>query len=117
MILKLPIPPSVNAAYANNKRGRGRGRYKTAKYKAWLEAADGMLLEQKRGLVPVLAPAMVVIKLPMTMRGDISNRIKVVEDYLVSRELTADDSTHLHVGAVRDAAIEKGFCEIVVRAA
>ncbi len=117
MILKLPIPPSVNAAYANNKSGKGRGRYKTAKYKAWVIEADKMLLTQKRGLVPVSGPAMVVVKLPMKMRGDVSNRIKVPEDFLVSRGLTSDDKKNVFVGAIRDAAVEMGFCEIVVRPA
>ncbi len=117
MKIVLPIPPSVNAAYANNKSGRGRGRFKTAAYRAWLLHADVMYLQQKRTLEPVKGPAMVVIKLPMKMRGDISNRIKVPEDFLVSRGLTSDDSKSVHVGAIRSADVKDGFCEIVVRPA
>jgi hypothetical protein len=116
LILRLPLPPSVNAAYGN-RQGPGRGRYKTAAYKAWLVEADKWLLKQKRGLVPVFGPAMVCVRLPMKMRGDVSNRIKVAEDFLVSRRLTSDDKNNLFVGAVRAAEIPMGECEIVVRAA
>lgn len=114
--LRLPLPPSVNAAYGN-RRGPGRGRFKTAAYKAWLAEADKWLLTQKRELVPVSGPAMVCLRLPMKMRGDISNRIKVAEDFLVSRQLTSDDRHNLFVGAVRAAEIPMGECEIVVKKA
>jgi len=116
LILRLPLPPSVNAAYGN-RQGPGRGRYKTAAYKAWLVEADKWLLKQKRGLVPVFGPAMVCVRLLMKMRGYVSNRIKVAEDFLVSRRITSDDKNNLFVGAVRAAEIPMGECEIVVRAA
>lgn len=38
--IKLPIPPSVNAAYVNRKTGKGVGRYKTKRYKSWERQAD-----------------------------------------------------------------------------
>lgn len=117
MILHLPLPPSVNEAYGNNSRGKGRGRFKTKVYRQWLKDADAYLLSQKRGLVPVHGPAMVVIKLPMSMRGDVSNRIKISEDFLVSRGLTSDDSKNVFVGAIRSADVERGLCQIVVKPA
>jgi hypothetical protein len=117
MILKLPIPPSINAAYGNNKRGRGKGRYKTKVYKDWLIEADQWAWAQWRKLDIVTGPAMVCIKLPMKMRGDISNRIKVAEDFLVSRGLTCDDKNHRFVGAMRSVDVPDGQCEIIVRPA
>ena len=51
------------------------------------------------------------------MRGDCSNRLKAAEDYLVSRDITADDKHNWKVSVERDPAIEKGFCEIQVEAA
>jgi Holliday junction resolvase RusA-like endonuclease len=116
-VLTLPIPPSVNAAYANRKSGRGRGRYKTKAYKDWLINADRWAQTQWRKIEPVTGPAMVCIKLPMKMRGDISNRIKVAEDFLVSRGLTSDDSENRFVGAVRSVEVPDGLCQIVVKPA
>lgn len=116
-VLKLPIPPSINSAYANRKGGKGRGRYKTRAYKDWLIEADLAAWPQWRTLEPVTGPAMVCVKLPMKMRGDVSNRVKVAEDYLVSRGLTGDDSKNVFVGAVRSAEVPDGMCEIVVKSA
>ena len=91
MIINLPVPPSVNALYANRKGGRGPGRYKTATYKAWLANADTYYLAQKRRVDPVSGPAIVTIRIPANTRGDVSNRIKAAEDFLVSRGITNDD--------------------------
>lgn len=116
VILELPTPPSVNAAYANRKGGKGRGRYKTALYKAWLECADAFLLQQKRALngrIPVTGECELSIRLPANVRGDASNRIKVCEDYLVSRGITGDDKHNRKVSIERDASLD-GHCVVTV---
>lgn len=117
--LRLPIPPSVNDAFANNLSGRGRGRYKTRKYKAWERAADnecliaGLFCHGNRPLVS--GPANIVLRLPHYMRGDIDNRIKPTLDWMVDRGFTADDSTHQSVTAVRDPKLGRvAYCEIDV---
>ncbi|HXI42813.1 MAG TPA: hypothetical protein VNH83_22715 [Bryobacteraceae bacterium] len=111
--LRLPIPPSVNQAYGNNSAGKGKGRYKTGTYKTWERAADNeMLIQRIRGPITT-GPATIVIRLPQYMRGDVDNRIKPCLDWLVSRELTADDSTHQAVTARRDPTLGRvSYCEV-----
>lgn len=110
--IKLPIPPSVNACYANNY-GWGCGRYKTAGYCRWEREADNeMLIQRLRGKL-TSGPACVTIRLPQHMRGDVDNRIKPILDWMVSRELTADDSTHQSVTARRDPTLGRvAWCEV-----
>lgn len=104
--LKLPIPPSVNAAYGNRKSGKGPGRYKTSAYKAWERLADGWAMEAglfRHGVRPfVTGKAVIVVRLPVNMRGDVYNRGKVPEDWLVSRGFTADDKHNDSVECRRD---------------
>lgn len=115
--LRLPIPPSVNAAYANAKTGRGVGRYKTKRYKSWERQADwwcasaGLFRTGQRPFTT--GPANVIVRLPMTMRGDVDNRLKATVDFLVSRGFTADDSTHQSVTARRDPTLGRvAWCEV-----
>jgi Holliday junction resolvase RusA-like endonuclease len=109
IVLRLPVPPSVNALFYNRRKGavgrngkKLRGRGKTDEYKAWLDEADGWLLEQKRGLTPITGPCSMRITIPAKTRGDVSNRIKSVEDFCVSRGLTSDDKNN------RKVSIEAG---------
>lgn len=117
MIIRLPVPPSVNALYANRKRGRGYGRVKTGGYRQWIADADKWLLAQWRGLEThsVSGPCAIAIRVPK-LRGDISNRIKAAEDFLVSRLITSDDSNNRKVSIEVDEKLTT-YCEIDVRAA
>lgn len=108
MIIVLPVPPSVNAAYANVPRV---GRVKTAAYKAWIRQADGYVLSQKARIKPVSGPCEISIRVPLKMRGDVSNRIKLAEDYLVSRGITGDDRNNRKVSIERADVSE---CEIEI---
>lgn len=96
--IELPFPPSVNEAYGNNKSGKGRGRYPTTKHKAWLKEADAWFLKQKSERTvgtPVLGPYEAFMVFDETRRrwnSDLSNRIKVAEDYLKRANLIEDDS-------------------------
>jgi crossover junction endodeoxyribonuclease RusA len=107
--LHLPVPPSLNSAYRNVP---GRGRAKTRVYREWLRIADAHLLAQKRTLVRLTGPLEVYIKLPANTRGDISNRVKALEDYLVSREITDDDKYNTRVVVER---ADVGCCEVRLR--
>lgn len=110
-ILRLPIPPSVNALYFNRKYGKGRGRIKTPAYRRWLKEADGWLLIQKRGLKKVEGRCAVEIRIPQ-VRGDANNYPKSVCDFLVSRELTDDDKFHVKVSV--EIVTELDCCEIFI---
>lgn len=118
--LDLPVPPSVNAAYGNRRnikgQKRGRGRFKTKVYEKWLIQADASYMLQKRGLPKIAGKLIVEIKLPATVKGDASNRIKVLEDYLVSRKITGDDRDNWKVSIERDDALTEG-CRVTLRAA
>lgn len=111
--LTLPVPPSVNALYRNVN---GRGRVKTKAYKLWLTQADMHLLAHRvtgDKLMPIEGPCELQIRLPK-IRGDVSNRTKAAEDYLVSRRITGDDKNNRKVTIWTDAAMDKGLCEITV---
>jgi Holliday junction resolvase RusA-like endonuclease len=96
--LELPYPPSVNEAYGNNKSGKGKGRYLTAKHKAWLKEADAWFLKQKTERTigtPIVGPYEVHMTFSQDKRrwnSDLSNRIKVTEDFLKRAGLIEDDS-------------------------
>lgn len=98
MTLELPYPPSVNEAYGNNKSGKGRGRYLSKKYKAWLKEADAMFLQQKAEKTvgtPIVGKYEAFMVFDETRRrwnSDLSNRIKVAEDSLKRFKLIEDDS-------------------------
>lgn len=106
--LELPTPPSVNAMFANSKNGSGKGRFPTRAYKRWLAEADTRFLVQKwrvLGKIPVSGPCEISIRLPKGTRGDVSNRIKACEDYLVSRGITGDDKHNRKVSIERDESL------------
>jgi crossover junction endodeoxyribonuclease RusA len=115
--LELPTPPSVNAMFANSKNGKGRGRFPTQTYKRWLAEADARFLVQKwrvLGKIPVPPPCEISIRLPAKTRGDVSNRIKACEDYLVSRGITQDDKHNRKVTIERDETLTDGLCLITI---
>lgn len=87
----LPLPPSANALFVERRRVRGKagGRTITEEYRRWRETA-GTLLNVAR-LPYIGGPVSIEIELPAKMRGDISNRIKALEDLLVAHRLIDDD--------------------------
>ena len=110
IIIEIPWPVSINSAYRNNRTwtetDKTKGRVKTQKYKKWTKIADNYLLAAKaRGQVKI--PAIngqyeLNISLNQKKRldkygnirknaPDASNYIKIVEDWLVSRNVTPDD--------------------------
>lgn len=88
MTFDLPFPPSVNTMYRNVA---GRGRVKTAEYKAWLREA-GLALRRQKPAQQIAGQVCLRIDLDKRRRGDCSNRAKAVEDLLVSHGVIPDDS-------------------------
>lgn len=119
LTLKLPVPPSVNAAFVNRKSGEGHGRIKSAAYKTWLKEADGFYYEQSLSKVrAVEGPYRVSIFLHYGLRGDVDNRIKLVLDWLASRRITPDDALCLGVSINRgDHTPDKRIMLVAIRAA
>ena len=88
--LTLPRPPSVNGLYATN--WKTKRRFPSKRYEEWKKKATASLMEQ----MPVeVFPSEVTIDIAVSRtnrREDISNRIKAVEDFLVSSNIIKDDS-------------------------
>lgn len=86
--VKLPPPPSVNRAFRNVP---GKGRVKTRDYRIWRQAAVLSIYAQVRADQRIAGNVSVTIGLPVTLRGDIDNRIKGLLDALVASNRIDDD--------------------------
>ena len=106
----LPLPPSVNECWFNLPKGRAR----TKKYNHWINDAWGYWLTQGKPKIPP-GNYELEIAVPETMRGDASNRIKPVEDFLVKVGATSDDNLNWKPSAPREAGIRDGFCEVRIK--
>lgn len=109
--LVLPVPPSANDLFDGGRKTRRR--FKSDRYKAWENEADGCLYQQKHGVV--VGKYIVEISLPEMMRGDIDNRAKGVVDFLVSRGITPDDKHLWRVSVERDPNMDAGWCHVRAR--
>lgn len=110
-LVTIPIPISVNSMYANRKRGR----YKTAEYKSWIEAA-GWELRRQQPRPLATGPYEVRISIPPT-KGDPDNREKGVLDLLVKHQLTPDDRHCKHVSVTVIPDLEPGYAVVAVERA
>lgn len=112
--INLPVPPSVNALYANRKGGGGR--FKTKAYRDWIANADAYFLAQRRRLDPefISAPYELEIRIPKATRGDADNRVKAVSDFLVRVQVTPDDRHCQKVTIERDASVPALICLVRV---
>lgn len=88
-IIKLPTPPSANELFIAFSRGGKSARAKSKKYVEWLSVA-GARLEQQRP-PHVAGPYEMKISLTAGARGDVSNRIKAIEDLCVAHHVVIDD--------------------------
>jgi Holliday junction resolvase RusA-like endonuclease len=88
----IPKPPSVNDYYANNKSGRGKGRYVTTRGKTWKRAALNELVAQGAALVN--CPVRVRLDLgedAFSPNADCDNFVKPVLDLLKAAGVILDD--------------------------
>jgi Holliday junction resolvase RusA-like endonuclease len=113
LVLNLPLPPSVNALFANVP---GRGRVRTKVYRTWSKTAlDFAWLSKPQGGFPRFDGAFdVQITVALKMRGDIDNRIKPLLDFLASAGIIENDK-HAHGASIaRSADIHAGMCRVHV---
>ena len=108
--VELPVPPSTNNAYANRKGGGGR--FPSKAHRQWKKDAGWALQAAKVG--KVVGPYKLSILLPIDLRGDVSNRIKLAEDLLVEHGVTPDDHNAASVLSHRSAVVPPGKCLIIV---
>lgn len=88
--LKLPRPPSVNGMYATN--WKTKQRFKSKKYGEWIKESQAVLLTQMPVEVFFGEVTIDIFVSRTNRKEDISNRIKAVEDFLVSAKIIQDDS-------------------------
>ncbi len=83
----VPVPPSLNSAYFNI----GRRRAKAKCYTDWEKEAHPVI---KASMVKATQPVFIeyLFTLGTSFRGDVSNRIKLVEDALVKCAILEDDN-------------------------
>jgi Holliday junction resolvase RusA-like endonuclease len=97
LTIRLPMPPSVNAAYATRK-GPGRGRVATAALRDWKAAAAQSAMVGLVGIAkrPVFAGRVdVAVRLPIPTNGrnrDGDNCLKATLDLLVQLGVIVDDN-------------------------
>jgi len=81
------LPPSVNNLYAHGRFGR----FKTPRYKTWIESAGWEVKDQKPSQVE--GPYAVTMRFGRKdKRRDLDNNIKATMDLLVSHRIVEDDS-------------------------
>jgi Holliday junction resolvase RusA-like endonuclease len=103
MTFDLPMPPSVNNMYATFN---GR-RIPSREFKAWkADAADKLGAQYAAyGAPAVHRPVALSIRVGLNYRGDISNRIKAIEDLLSATLDMPDDRYTDRIVIERDQAV------------
>lgn len=97
----LPRPISTNELFANGKKGR----YKTARYATWLQAAGWILRARQPKLRRIADACEVHIILCREWRGDIDNALKGLLDALQTFGVITNDKL------VSRITIERGDVE------
>lgn len=110
--IELPMPISVNAAYANG--GNKRGRHKTAAYRSWEALASlGIKDSHRVGYGPYSLH--IALRRPDKRRRDLGNIEKVVSDLLVSHGVVKDDCLAERITLQWDAGLS-AECVVIVQA-
>lgn len=88
---ELPFPPSVNTAFPSNPKVKKGGRWKSKHYMNWLSKVP-----QLRGL-NIKSPCIIfyTFYMPDKRRRDVSNYVKIPEDYLKQQHVIEDDNWHV----------------------
>jgi Holliday junction resolvase RusA-like endonuclease len=84
---ELPAPPSTNGLYRNVS---GKGRVRTDRYATWANAAGWQINLQKPGKIAGKVELDIYVQRQRS-GSDISNRIKAIEDLLVTMGVIDDD--------------------------
>jgi hypothetical protein len=114
LVLNLPLPPSVNALFANVP---GKGRVRTKAYRRWsIAALNYAWLSKPQGGFPRFDGAFdIQITVPLKMRGDVDGRLKPVLDFLQSPLRVIAEDKHCQKATIaRGEDVEPGFCRIYV---
>jgi Holliday junction resolvase RusA-like endonuclease len=104
LVIALPMPPSTNNLFFNI----GKGRVRSAQYKAWALEAGYRLNAQRPPLMAGKVAILIEVAEPKTARRqDVANREKAVTDLLVShRVIQGDDQRFVRSVTVAWAPVE-----------
>ena len=109
MKLDISLGPSVNKMYRNVP---GVGRVKSSDYKTWAKLAMQEMMAQRRLPLPNPPVCLTICVPDSSGRGDISNRVKAVEDLLVRMGVIPDDNDKIIKKLVVEVGAPKGRCLI-----
>lgn len=109
--LNLPRPPSVNQLFANIP---GKGRVKTAAYRAWIAAAGWMLKAQRPATIRGRYRLLVLVG---PTRADVDNLTKAVNDLLQSHGVIENDNKCQSAYAELSGDVPKGEIHCIIQEA
>jgi crossover junction endodeoxyribonuclease RusA len=109
--LNLPMPPSINAAYANG--GNKRGRHKTAAYTTW-EHLAGLCVKDIHRAGYGSYSLSVALRKPDKRRRDLGNYEKCLSDFLVAHGIVKDDSFCERISLQWDAGLTAD-CVVIIQ--
>ena len=109
IVLNLPEPPSVNAAYRNTAKGRA----KTQVYKNWETECLWMIKQAKPGIIA--GPYTVALFLSEKTRKDVDNCLKPALDLLGKVGVTEDDRHCYGVVSTKSPDVSRGRCRLAIR--
>lgn len=111
----LPVPPSTNMMFVNSSNATGRGRYPSVRYKAWRTTAARILTAkwQDEGRPQFHPPMQLEIRIGINHQGDITNRIKAIEDLFVKTIPGFPDDRHFE--DVRITRVKMDGARAIVR--
>lgn len=122
LTLRLALPPSANELTRNTSAKERatfhtkRPRRKTEKYRQWLVDAGWAIRAQSTPPRLIAGPNYrVAIRLNTKIRGDISNRVKAIEDALVKNGVMIDDRFVFTLHVERWGCVRPGTCVVVVQ--
>lgn len=109
--LALPMPPSVNALFANKRAG---GRIKTKEYKAWQQLAGMCIRDSHRQQLGPYSISIALKHSAVSTLSDLTNREKALSDLLVDHGVVKDDRYCQRLMMVWDEGIEAD-CIVIVQ--
>lgn len=88
----IPVPPSLNNAYFNKRLRSGKTiRVMTPGARSWKTSVAWIIKGRVQTCQRIDGPYDVLVELPLKMRGDSDNRLKLAIDSLVMSGRVSDD--------------------------
>ena len=86
----LPYPPSINKAFYTDFEAKTR--HKSKEYRDWVKLANQYLMCQRKDYFTGIIKIEYEVYKPDNRKRDLSNLLKVLDDFLVANKIIEDDS-------------------------